>query len=304
MTEINQFEAILHDAVTQLRVDQKFLYGWTKLEVSICRNHAADRTMITGTSASLRQVKQLKQQVSEIVGPPITSSFLWDIRLIAAHGLATMSGSALSLRANWSSVKPSATLEVASFNGPLQILGKHKDAILVRGRDACLGWTDSKNLVSYPQRDSNLQQSSFTVARSTNNRKQSDAGWLGTPYQFGGNTRAAIDCSALVQRIYFARYNRLLPRHSVAQFNICSKRSPNVQRAPFELFFGRNHKSDPWHVGLLKVVARSSELRVMHASSGRNRVVNDSLRFLKTCFREILFGIPDPKICSSVWSRQ
>lgn len=43
--------------------------------------------------------------------------------------------------------------------------------------------------------------------------------WYGTPYQFGGNTKEGIDCSAFVQQAFLHAYQRALPRTTLAQFN-------------------------------------------------------------------------------------
>jgi cell wall-associated NlpC family hydrolase len=42
--------------------------------------------------------------------------------------------------------------------------------------------------------------------------------WTGTPYVWGGNSTAGIDCSAFVQRLYRAVYDINVPRTSIEQF--------------------------------------------------------------------------------------
>ncbi len=42
--------------------------------------------------------------------------------------------------------------------------------------------------------------------------------WLGTPYLWGGETKAGIDCSAFVRTLLDEVYNIKLPRTSVDQF--------------------------------------------------------------------------------------
>ena len=42
--------------------------------------------------------------------------------------------------------------------------------------------------------------------------------WLGTPYQWGGNSAAGIDCSAFVQKLYKQVYDISVPRTSIQQF--------------------------------------------------------------------------------------
>jgi lipoprotein Spr len=43
--------------------------------------------------------------------------------------------------------------------------------------------------------------------------------WMGTPYQWGGNSKKGIDCSAFMQRLLFNVYNINIPRTSVQQFH-------------------------------------------------------------------------------------
>jgi cell wall-associated NlpC family hydrolase len=42
--------------------------------------------------------------------------------------------------------------------------------------------------------------------------------WLGTPYQWGGNSASGIDCSAFVQKLYKQVYDITVPRTSIQQF--------------------------------------------------------------------------------------
>lgn len=41
--------------------------------------------------------------------------------------------------------------------------------------------------------------------------------WEGTPYRFGGNNKKGVDCSALVQNIYYDSLNIKLPRTTYTQ---------------------------------------------------------------------------------------
>lgn len=44
--------------------------------------------------------------------------------------------------------------------------------------------------------------------------------WIGTPYWYGGGTKNGIDCSALVQKLYDAAGNIVLPRTARTQYEI------------------------------------------------------------------------------------
>lgn len=59
-----------------------------------------------------------------------------------------------------------------------------------------------------------------TTADSINNMKlyRFIDYWLNTPYLWGGNSRAGIDCSAFMQRLLNDVYNIQIPRTSIQQF--------------------------------------------------------------------------------------
>ena len=43
-------------------------------------------------------------------------------------------------------------------------------------------------------------------------------GWLGTPYQYAGNTKRGVDCSGFVHQIYKAVYKKTIERNSAKIF--------------------------------------------------------------------------------------
>lgn len=72
--------------------------------------------------------------------------------------------------------------------------------------------------------------------------------WSGTPYRYGGETRAGIDCSALVQRIYRDSFDVRLPRTTAGQV-LEGQRIARDELQPGDLIFFRPSRRDR-HVGI------------------------------------------------------
>ncbi len=91
--------------------------------------------------------------------------------------------------------------------------------------------------------------------------------WLGTPYRYGGGSRAGIDCSALTQNL-MGDLGANLPRTVRAQTAVgASVASSEI--APGDLVFFRLTSTKIDHVG----VALDAN-RFVHASSSRGVVVD------------------------------
>jgi cell wall-associated NlpC family hydrolase len=72
-----------------------------------------------------------------------------------------------------------------------------------------------------------------SASASTSGVVATARGWLGVPYRFGGNTRAGVDCSGLVQRV-FAANGVNLPRTAAAQM-AAARRITRDQARPGDL---------------------------------------------------------------------
>ncbi|ENK2094555.1 C40 family peptidase [Vibrio vulnificus] len=91
--------------------------------------------------------------------------------------------------------------------------------------------------------------------------------WYGTPYQFGGNTKEGIDCSAFVQQAFLHAYQRALPRTTLAQFN-ASQPIRWEERQQGDLLFFKTTKSD-YHVGIYL-----NHQQFMHASTSKGVIIS------------------------------
>lgn len=90
--------------------------------------------------------------------------------------------------------------------------------------------------------------------------------FLGTPYLFGGEGPAGIDCSSLVQQV-FREHRISLPRTALEQ-NKAGQEVPEGELREGDLLFFHTYAPYPSHVGIYL-----GEGKMIHASSGSGKVV-------------------------------
>lgn len=73
--------------------------------------------------------------------------------------------------------------------------------------------------------------------------------YLGVPYKFGGNTRAGLDCSALVKLVYEKATGVVLPRVAASQAKHTIKISKSDLK-PGDLVFFNTRRTKYSHVGI------------------------------------------------------
>lgn len=110
--------------------------------------------------------------------------------------------------------------------------------------------------------------------------------YMGTPYKYGGTTRAGIDCSALIYHAYQAAKIQL-PRTSKDQ----SKEGERVSRSNLKVgdivFFATGDKKrEITHAGIVSS-AKGGEIKFIHASTSLG-VTESSLSsaYYKTRYRK------------------
>lgn len=91
------------------------------------------------------------------------------------------------------------------------------------------------------------------------------AGYLGTPYRFGGEGRDGIDCSSFVQRVYL-EHRVELPRTAREQIQVGREVAQEELRKG-DLVFFQTYASYPSHVGIYL-----GDGKMIHASSERGEV--------------------------------
>lgn len=92
--------------------------------------------------------------------------------------------------------------------------------------------------------------------------------WWGTPYKFGGESKAGADCSGFVQMVYSSVYQKKLPRSSKQQYEFCKKIGKNQLKEGDLVFFDTGGKGVS-HVGIYL-----KDNRFAHASTTKGVMVN------------------------------
>lgn len=73
--------------------------------------------------------------------------------------------------------------------------------------------------------------------------------YIGVPYKFGGNSKAGLDCSALVQQVFAKAMNLSLPRVAAEQAR-ATKKIAKQDLKPGDLVFFNTRKFVNSHVGI------------------------------------------------------
>lgn len=95
------------------------------------------------------------------------------------------------------------------------------------------------------------------------------AGWLGTPYRFGGTTKAGADCSGFAKVVYLKVYGINLERVTVNMAQNSRRISKRNLREGDLVFFRINGRRIS-HVGIYL-----SNNKFIHASTSRGVIVSD-----------------------------
>ncbi len=109
----------------------------------------------------------------------------------------------------------------------------------------------------------------FEVDKSSNLKLLDEViEWWGTPYKYGGETKAGADCSGFVQVVYSKVYNKKLPRTSKDQYEFCKKVGKNQLKEGDLVFFNTSGKGVS-HVGIYL-----KDKYFAHASTKKGVMVN------------------------------
>lgn len=95
------------------------------------------------------------------------------------------------------------------------------------------------------------------------------SGWLGTPYQWAGNTKKGVDCSGFVKQVYQKVYGVNTPRTADGMADIYKKVGRNNLKAGDMVYFKIN-TARVGHVGIYL-----QDGYFVHASSSKGVMVNN-----------------------------
>jgi cell wall-associated NlpC family hydrolase len=97
--------------------------------------------------------------------------------------------------------------------------------------------------------------------------------FMGTPYKYGGTTRAGMDCSALTIHA-FKSINLSLPRSAEDQSNVGEKiKQKEIQPGDLVFFATGKRRRQVTHVGLVTDVTRK-DVKFIHASTSLGVIEN------------------------------
>ena len=117
--------------------------------------------------------------------------------------------------------------------------------------------------------------------------------YLGTPYRYGGTSRAGIDCSAFVLSVFGAAAGMDLPRVASEQ----SQEGDSVERTELQkgdlVFFSHGGRRIS-HVGIVEEVTADGQIKFIHAATSKGVMVSSlddnywgpKFRFAKRVVRE------------------
>lgn len=90
--------------------------------------------------------------------------------------------------------------------------------------------------------------------------------YTGTPYKYGGTTRAGMDCSALVYHAYYS-VGITMPRISADQSEVGKKiNQRDLQRGDLLFFATGKRKKRVTHAGIVTEVSKN-DVRFIHSST-------------------------------------
>ncbi len=110
-------------------------------------------------------------------------------------------------------------------------------------------------------------------ARAVQNAVQAAYAYKGTPYRYGGTSRAGIDCSALMQNS-FAKAGYKIPRTAEAQAKHGKKVSWGGIKPGDIVFFKFKAKRKTWHHSGMITSVSNEGIYFIHASTSKGVVVS------------------------------
>lgn len=259
--------------IAALRTELEARFGWTLVDVE-CRDDAAARSLVVSGTVLVPRIAHLLGARLEPALPPG-----WSVDTTRVAALRTGDHRSLLARVTplWQRPNGPLATELLLEDGPVEVLARVKETVLVRATDGTLGWMDCAL-------GARVDAPRLEVPRPRwNELGAAFREFLGTPYRLGGTLQQGVDCSGLLQRVYRSSQRILLPRHSTDQLEMTSRagstESDPGTRQTGDLVFTWTEREGPCHVGALVMY---EDPVVLHASLSRRAVVRDPLaRFVE-----------------------
>ena len=148
---------------------------------------------------------------------------------------------------------PSTSYKVISkayTNNVVEILGKSGSWYKIKTSGNIEGWVSSKYIGSYKETTEEVKSETLITENSSINKIIDIANTkIGKPYKWGSTGPNSFDCSGFTSYIYQNGAGINLPRTSVAQSKVGSKKSRNQLKSGDLVFFNTSGKGIS-HVGM------------------------------------------------------
>ena len=155
----------------------------------------------------------------------------------------------------------------------IRILHYWRTYALVQKQDLTIGWVQKKTIQPTKKSWKHVKRGESEILFEIKRAKLIDSAtsFLEVPYLLGGITNEGIDCSGLVQQVYWQTANILLPKHSQDQRR-CGEKISLKKAQSGDLIFLDKKKTGFHHVALF---------------IGNNQLIHASLRMKKVAIWDL-----------------
>ncbi len=268
--EINRLNGLARKLIEHRKRALEARFGWTYLRADVVASAATQQLIVSGTVIFPGLGRQLAVELQTII--PNDWMVVNRLRSVPAGGWYSLRPGITRLESSLglSSRGPVLTTELFQRDGPVQCLAITPKGRLVRALDGTVGWT--RRSLGQATRPLFPRPSRADLPRLMRIAKS----YLRVPYRFGGASRSGVDCSGLIQRTLRDAFGVVIPRHSLDQIRAGGSPSRDFGR-PGDAIYIWSRGQASWHVGLMMAFEKRRRPTVIHASTSKRRVIEESL---------------------------